>query len=228
MQKITTPTLLRPVLIARLLEQHGSPLAPLAEEIYDLAIFYRIDAAFALAQCMVESKLGCTLPAQVNHNAALVPLAVARLAAPTGPLHPVGTAVPILPPRYTDEFATGYITYPSWLTGLEEYFRILRHIFVDAWHQEKVEDVAHTFLFFAPGRNAARKAPPAGKATQQPSTMPPAARSLSSPVRPQEVNDYARRVARYRALFQGADPAHAAKDSSRQVSPIVAGRQQRQ
>ncbi len=189
MHKITMPTTLRPVQIARLLEREGSPLAPLAEEIYDLALFYRIDAAFALAQCMVESKLGCTLEAQANRSAALVPLAVARMAAPTGPLHPVGTAIPILPPRYGDEFGTGYVAYPSWLTGLEEYFRILRLIFVDAWREERVEDVARAFLASAPNRRGPARTPP--KAWQ-------GALTTRSP----EVIAYARRVERYRHQFQ--------------------------
>jgi hypothetical protein len=92
MLHITHPTTLRPVTIARLLEQQGSPLAPLSEEIFDLAMAYRIDAAFALAQCMVESQLGCLPLAQVNRNAALVRVALTRMAAPapTGPLHPAG------------------------------------------------------------------------------------------------------------------------------------------
>lgn len=194
MHTITMPTTLRPVQIARLLEREGSPLAPLAEEIYDLALFYRIDAAFALAQCMIESKLGCALAAQTNRSAALVPLAVARMAAPTGPLHPVGTAIPIVPPRYSDEFGMGYVTYPSWLTGLEEYFRILRLIFVDAWHEERVEDVAQAFLASAPNRRARPAAAPrtaSGKARQ--GVLPPSR---------QEISAYARRVERYRLQFQ--------------------------
>ena len=204
MPRITLPTTLRPVQIARLLEREGSPLAPLAEEIYDLAMFYRIDAAFALAQCMVESKLGCTLAAQANRSAALVPLAVARMAAPTGPLHPVGTAIPIVPPRYGDEYGMGYVTYPSWLTGLEEYFRILRLIFVDAWHEERVEDVARAFLASAPNRRAA--AAPRPEAHKRPS---PAARRRPQPGRQSaqakrspEVDAYTRRVERYRLQFQ--------------------------
>ena len=183
MQKITIRTTLRPVQMARLLERAGSPLAPLAEEIYDLALFYRIDAAFALAQCVVESKLGCTPAAQVNRSAALVPVAVARMAAPTGPLHPVGTAIPILPPRYGDEYGTGYVAYPSWLTGLEEYFRILRLIFVDAWREERVEDVARAFLASTPNRHG------------------PARRGALT-ARSPEVIAYARRVERYRLQFQ--------------------------
>jgi hypothetical protein len=196
MHKITLPTTLRPVQIARLLEREGSPLAPLAEEIYDLAMFYRIDAAFALAQCMVESKLGCTLAAQANRSAALVPLAVARMAAPVAE----GTAIPILPPRYGDEYSMGYVTYPSWLTGLEEYFRILRLIFVDAWHEERVEDVARAFLASAPNRR--RPAPPkpvGGRTTRH---HPQPARQGPLTARSPEVIAYARRVERYRHQFQ--------------------------
>ncbi|HEY7355935.1 MAG TPA: hypothetical protein VH590_05685, partial [Ktedonobacterales bacterium] len=133
MQPITQPTTLRPVLIARLLEQQSSPLAPLAEEIYDLAIAYRIDAAFALAQWMVESQLGCLPLAQVNRNAALVRLALTRKSAPDA--EGAGEAQPILPLRYGDVYGSGYVTYPSWLAGLEEYFRLLRSVFVDAWQE---------------------------------------------------------------------------------------------
>ena len=205
MYKITMPTPLRPVQIARLLEREGSPLAPLAEEIYDLAMFYRVDAAFALAQCMVESKLGCTLAAQANRSAALVPLAVGRMAAPSA----AGAAIPILPPRYGDEFGMGYVTYPSWLAGLEEYFRILRLVFVDAWHEERVEDVAQAFLASLPNRRAGPQPRPAGgkaRALAQKAALhhPQPARQgahLLPPSR-QEVSAYARRVERYRLQFQ--------------------------
>lgn len=194
MYKITMPTTLRPVQIARLLEREGSPLAPLAEEIYDLAVFYRIDAAFALAQCMVESKLGCTLPAQANRSAALVPLAVARMAAPAA-------TIPILPPRYGDEYDMGYVTYPSWLTGLEEYFRILRLVFVDARHEERVEDVARAFLSSAPNRRvAAQPRPPISKVARH--HTQPARRQGALPASRLEVSAYARRVERFRLQFQ--------------------------
>lgn len=197
MYKITMPTTLRPVQIARLLEREGSPLAPLAEEIYDLALFYRVDAAFALAQCMEASRLGCTLPAQANRNAALVPLAVARMAAPAA----AGAASPILPPRYGDDYNMGYVTYPGWLAGLEEYFRVLRLVLVDAWHKERVEDVAQEFLRSAPNRrarSAAMPRPAGGKARHQ--KQP--ARQAALQARSQEVSAYARRVERYRLQFQ--------------------------
>lgn len=207
MPNITTPTVIPPVVIARLLEREGSPLAPLAEEIYDLAVCYRIDAAFALAQCKVESRLGCEPVAQVNRNAALVPLVVARLAAPTGPQHPVGTALPILPPRYTDEHGTGYVTYPGWLAGLEDYFRLLRQVFVDARHEERVEDIARAFLSATSARRrhppAAPEAPrphkPAGKAAHR---QPSSAGQAPSPIRRQEINAYTRQIERERARFQ--------------------------
>ena len=208
MYKITMPTTLRPVQIARLLEREGSPLAPLAEEIYALAMFYRVDAAFALAQCMVASKLGCTVQAQANRSAAPVPLAVARMAAPAA-------AIPILPPRYGDEYNMGYVTYPSWLTGLEEYFRILRLVFVDARHEERVEDVARAFLFSAPNRRAAAQPrPPVSKVARERPTgarvrtpgvckrPPPKARQGALPASRLEVSAYARRVERFRLQFQ--------------------------
>jgi hypothetical protein len=207
MLKITHPTTLRPVVIARLLERHGSPLAPLAEEIYDLAIAYRIDAAFALAQCMVESQLGCLPLAQVNRNAALVRVALTRLAAPAarstapaGPLHAVGETQPILPPRYGDVYGSGYVTYPGWLAGLEEYFRLLRYVFVDAWHEEKVEQIAHAFLSTTPGR---KPAPAARRGSSVPAPAQAPALRHQSLVSQQEISAYARRIARYRAAFQG-------------------------
>jgi len=206
MLKITAPTTLRPVLIARLLEQQGSPLAPLAEEIYDLAIAYRIDAAFALAQCMVESQLGCLPLAQVNRNAALVRVALTRLAAPSSPLHPVGETQPILPPRYGDVYGSGYITYPGWLAGLEEYFRVLRYVFVDAWHEEKVEQIAHAYLASAPGRKPVPGAlrvtsgARSGGSGAGPSQAP--ALHHQALVSQQEISAYARRIARCRAAFQ--------------------------
>lgn len=205
MYKITMPTTLRPVQIARLLEREGSPLAPLAEEIYDLAMFYRIDAAFALAQCMVESKLGCTLAAQANRSATLVPLTVGRMAAPSA----AGAAIPILPPRYGDEFGMGYVTYPSWLAGLEEYFRILRLVFVNARHKERVEDVARAFLSSAPNRRtpptAVQPRPAGGKARARHHPQP--ARQSALPASRLEVSAYARRVERYRLQFQRAASA---------------------
>lgn len=212
MQNITHPTTMRPVLIARLLERYGSPLAPLAEEIYDLAIAYRIDAAFALAHCMVESRLGRLPLAQMNRNAALVRVALTRMAAPTGPLHPAGETRPILQLRYGDAYGGGYICYPGWLAGLEEYFRLLRCVFVDAWHEEEVEQIARAYLATTPGRKPALAALIAGqrrvnagagssrRARQRPAAQPPACQPPL--VSPQEVNAYARRIERYRLAFQ--------------------------
>jgi hypothetical protein len=196
MQKITSPTRLPPVVIARLLERQGSPLAPLAEEIYGLAIAYRIDAAFALAHCMVESRLGCKHEAQINRNAALVRAALTRLTRPAGPLRPAET-VPMLPPRYGDDFGSGYVTYPGWLTGIEEYFRLLRLVFVDGRHEEKVEQIARAFLATAPGRRRA----PSAELRAQNASQPPALQHLP-PVAPQEVAAYARRIERQRAMLQ--------------------------
>ena len=202
MLPITHPTTLRPVTIARLLEQQGSPLAALAEEIFDLAIAYRIDAAFALAQWMVESQFGCLPLAQTHCNAAMVRLAQTRLAPPTGPKHPVDDVQPILPLRYGDAFGSGYISYPSWLAGLEEYFRLLRLVFVDARHEEQVEQIAQSFLATMPGRKPALAAPPArtsGSAKQRQLSPPTGHQALVSA---QEIAAYAWRIERYRAAFQ--------------------------
>ena len=207
MQKITHPTMLPPVVIARLLEQHGSPLAPLAEEIYDLAIAYRIDAAFALAHCIVESQLGCKHEAQINCNAALVRAVLTRLAAPGSPLRPADTTEPILPSRYSDDNGSGYVTYPSWLTGMEVYFRLLRLVFVNAWHEEKVEQIAQAFLATMPGRRrapnvatraltgavATLRATGQGQSGEQPGALP---------VSQQELEAYVHRIERYRAQFR--------------------------
>jgi len=212
MPKITTPTLIPPVIIARLLERTGSPLAPLAEEIYHLAVCERIDAAFALAQCMVESRLGCKLAAQINRNAALVPLSMARLAEPARPLHLGGTAAPVLTARYGDEHHTGYVTYPSWLTGLEEYFRLLRRVFVDARHEERVEDIARAFLAARPSERAFEqkdietiragelRAPQVNELRSSGARLP--VHQASSPIRLQAINAYTRQIEHQRALFQ--------------------------
>jgi hypothetical protein len=213
MQKITHPTTLRPVQIARLLEQQGSPLAPLAEEIYDLAIAYRIDAAFALAQWMVESQFGRLPLAQVNRNAGMVRVALTRMAAPTGPLHPAGETEPILPPRFGDAYGSGYVSYPSWLAGLEEYFRLLRYVFVDAWREEEVQQIAQAYLATMPGRKpvpasaaspARRRGGSKRRARQRPAATPGQRQPQQPPVSQQEIDAYARRVERYRAEFQAA------------------------
>lgn len=199
MLKITQPTTLRPVTIARLLERQGSPLAPLAEEIYDLAIAYRIDAAFALAQWMVESQFGCLPVAQVHCNAALVRLALTRLPAPGG-------LQPVLPPRYGDASGSGYVCYPSWLAGLEDYFRLLRQVFVDARGEEGVPQIAQAYLATMPGRKAAPAAKRnARKGARRGGTGPKGAASALARqpvISPQEVAAYARRVEHYRAAFQ--------------------------
>ena len=207
MLKITHPTTLPPVVIARLLEQYGSPLAPLAEEIYHLAIAHRIDVAFALAHCMAESQLGRKQEAQLTCNVALVRAALTRLAAPGGPLRPADPAQPILPPRYGDDTGSGYLTYPGWLKGIEEYFRLLRLVFVDTWHEEKVEQIAQAFLATTPGRKSApnaatraltgsvatlRAAAP-GQSTEKPGAVP---------VSQQELDAYVHRIERHRAAFQ--------------------------
>ncbi len=204
MLKITQPTTIRPVTIARLLERQGSPLAPLAEEIYDLAIAYRIDAAFALAQWMVESQLGCLPLAQTHHNAALVRVALTRL--PT----PAGEPEPGLPLRAGEAAASGYVAYPSWLAGLEAYFRLLRSVFVDARGEEQVQQIAQAYLSTTPDRRPASRAPahPSGKrharkrARRRGAGAQGKAPGPPQPVSQQELAAYVRRIEQYRAAFQ--------------------------
>ncbi len=199
MLNITEPTTVRPVTIARLLERQSSPIAPLAEEIYDLAIAYRIDAAFALAQWMVESQLGCLPLAQVNRNAALLRVALAHLAVPAAGEE----ARPIFPPRYGAATGSGYVAYPSWLAGLEDYFRLLRSVFVDARHEEQVGQIAQAYLATKPDRRAApppakrhaRKGARRSAGVQGKAVAPP-------PVSQQELAAYVRRIEQYRAAFQ--------------------------
>ena len=206
MQNITQPTTIRPVTIARLLERQGSPLAPLAEEIYDLAIAYRIDAAFALAQWMVESQLGCLPLAQDHRNAALVRAALTRLpvSGSSGLLRSAGEAQPMLL-RFGDDSGSGYVTYPGWLAGLEDYFRLLRFVFVNARGEEQVEQIARAYLATRPDR---RFAPPPAKrharkgarrGVAQQGKAPTLARQ---PVSQQELTTYVRSIERYRAAFQ--------------------------
>jgi hypothetical protein len=213
MLKVTHPTTLRPVLIARLLERQSSPLAPLAEEIYDLAIAYRIDAAFALAHWMVESQFGCLPLAQVNCNAALVRVALTRMPAPAAA--GAGEARPILPLRYGDVYGSAYVTYPSWLAGLEEYFRLLRSVFVDAWREEEVEQIARAYLATLPGSSSAlspapRASAPPAKRHARKNRRRGAVQSGKTPalaqpptVSQQEIAAYVRRIEHYRAAFQG-------------------------
>ena len=127
-----------------------------------------------------------------------------------GPLHPVGKTQPILPLRYGGALGSGYVNYPSWLAGLEEYFRLLRLVFVDAWHEEAVEQIAQRYLATLPGRKAAPAAQPAHthasskrrSKQRQPTPPTPPTPAAALVVSAQEVVAYARRIEGYRAAFQ--------------------------
>jgi hypothetical protein len=201
MQPITEPTTLRPVTIARLLERQGSPLAPLAEEIYDLAIAYRIDAAFALAQWMVESQLGCLPLAQTHRNAALVRVALRRLEGGALAGEPQ-----IVAQTHSGDAGKGYVTYPGWLAGLEDYFRLLRFVFAHARGEEQVEQIAQAYLATKPERRAEPVARPAKrharKGARRAAPAPGKAPAQPPPVSQRELAAYVRRIEEYRAAFQ--------------------------
>ncbi len=113
-----------PAIIERVLAQYNSPAQGYAQEIYDLGVKYGIDPAFCLAFFIQESGAG-TNPAWAGHK-------------PDGTTtHNVGNIVCTDGWRCYGRFRD----YTSWHEGIEDWYKLIRNLYVNTWGRTTVEDI---------------------------------------------------------------------------------------
>lgn len=108
-------------LINRVLASYGSPAAGLGQQMYDLGVKYGIDPVFALAFFMHESLFGTTGEARVT-------LSLGNLRCiPTRPC--------------IDQDRGGYAQMYSWTDGFEQYYKLIRNLYVAQWGLVTVDQI---------------------------------------------------------------------------------------
>jgi hypothetical protein len=111
----------RPTISAALINQvlaaYGSPLAGQGQALYDLGVKYGIDPAFCLAFFVQESAAGTRGEAVLTHS--------------VGNLRPE-PGMPSL---------DGYRFYDTWLEGAEDWYRLIRDVYVGQWGLSTVDSI---------------------------------------------------------------------------------------
>ena len=107
--RLDRPPSLSAARIDLVLAEYGSPAMDLGETFYDLGVQYRIDPAYPLAFFIVESQAGTR--------------GVARVTRSIGNIR--------CTPRY--QCVEGYRAYESWAAGLEDWYKLIRELYIDRW-----------------------------------------------------------------------------------------------
>ena len=103
--------------INAVLDQYQSPAAGLGQAFYDLGVQYGINPAVALAFFVHESACGTK--------------GVARTTLSVGNIRTT--------PGYRDY--QGYRAYDSWSQGIEDFYKLLRDLYIDGWGLHTVADI---------------------------------------------------------------------------------------
>ncbi len=95
--------------IEAVLAQYGSPAAGQGQRLYDLGVKYGINPAFALAFFVHESGCGTK--------------GVARFSKSLGNI------------RWTEGYGNyeGYRSYPSWEAGMEDWYQLIKGLYIEGW-----------------------------------------------------------------------------------------------
>lgn len=107
--------------INRVLASYHSPAAGKGQALYDLGVKYGIDPVFALAFFMHESLFGTT--------------GVARATLSLGNLRCIPTRPCI------DQNIGGFAQMNSWEDGFEQYYKLIRNLYVAKWHLVTVDQI---------------------------------------------------------------------------------------
>ncbi len=121
--------------INRVLASYSSPAAGLGQQMYDLGVKYGIDPVYALAFFMHESLFGTTGEAQVTRS-----LGNSRCI-PTRPC--------------IDQNRGGYAQMYSWLDGFEQWFKLIRNLYVAQWGRVTVDQIIPKYAPNSDGNNEA-------------------------------------------------------------------------
>ncbi len=107
--------------INRVLNAYNSPAAGTGQALYDLGVKYGIDPAFALAFFLHESTLG-------KYGMATVTLSLGNL-----------RCIPNYP------CVNGYAGFSSWQQGYEEWYKLIRNLYVAVWGKTTVAEIIPTY-----------------------------------------------------------------------------------
>ncbi|MDQ3929129.1 MAG: glucosaminidase domain-containing protein, partial [Chloroflexota bacterium] len=107
--------------IEKVLRQYGSPVAGLGQTLYDLGIKYGINPAYALAFFVHESGCGTK--------------GVARFSKSLGNI------------RWTEGYTSyeGYRSYPSWEAGMEDWYLLIKDLYINGWGLRTVDAIVPVY-----------------------------------------------------------------------------------
>lgn len=105
--------------IAQVLKQYNSPAVASSQAIYDLGVKYGIDPAYALAFFIHESSAGTKGIAVTTKS-----LGNIRQTTNSG-----------------FEGYQGFRKYPSWEVGAEDWYKLIRNLYIDGWNLPTVEKI---------------------------------------------------------------------------------------
>lgn len=133
---VMAPPSVSAALIDQVLQQYNSPAAGQGAVFYDLGVQYGIDPAYALAFFIHESSAGTK--------------GVARFTNAIGNIRTT--------PGYRDY--EGYRAYDTWAAGIEDWYKLIKTLYVEGWGKRTVAQIIPTY---AP--SADRNDPPSYTAT---------------------------------------------------------------
>lgn len=105
--------------IAEVLKQYNSPASGSAQAIYDLGVKYQIDPAYALAFFVHESSAGTK-----------------GIAVATRSLGNIRQTV-----NSGFEGYNGFRKYPSWEVGAEDWYKLIKNLYIGGWNLTTVEQI---------------------------------------------------------------------------------------
>lgn len=107
--------------IEKVLSQYGSPAVGLGQTLYDLGVKYGINPAYALAFFVHESGCGTK--------------GVARFSKSLGNI------------RWTEGYASyeGYRSYPTWEAGMEDWYLLIKDLYVEGWGLRTVDAIVPVY-----------------------------------------------------------------------------------
>jgi hypothetical protein len=107
--------------IEQVLDAYGSPLMGSGQALYDLGVHYGIDPAFCLAFFVHESDAGTRGEAVLTHNLGNI------------------RATPGYPSL------DGYRYYNTWLEGAEDWYKLIKNLYVQDWGLTTVDQIVPVY-----------------------------------------------------------------------------------
>ena len=118
---IMAPPSVSAALIDQVLQQYNSPAAGQGAVFYDLGVQYGIDPAYALAFFIHESSAGTKGVARFTNS-------IGNIRTTAG---------------YRDY--EGYRAYDTWAAGIEDWYKLIKDLYVDGWGKQTVAAIIPTY-----------------------------------------------------------------------------------